>query len=77
MDRMAADFLLLLVFQYCTTGCGDLGRKKQRLKYHYYLKASRTTDRNGTKREIFLVMIMIVITNDKMTETARRWSRSI
>jgi len=38
---------------------------------------SRTTDHNGRKREIFLVMIMIVITNDKMTEIVGRWSRSI
>jgi len=36
MDRMAANHLLLLVFQYRTTGCGDLVRKEQRLKYHYY-----------------------------------------
>jgi hypothetical protein len=34
--------------------------------------ASGTTDNNGRKGEIFLVMIMIVITNDKMTEIVGR-----
>jgi hypothetical protein len=38
--------------------------------------ASRKIDRNRGKREVFLMM-MIVITNYKLTEIARRWSRSI